>query len=211
MKRLVLATGNPDKAREIEHVFRPLGIEVVPVTALVSSWSVQESADSLVENALLKARAAVSLTHGTAIADDTGLFVDALEGAPGVLSSRYAGPGATYPDNVRALLEALSGIPEADGMARFRTAVALVRPGGGERTFTGELEGRILAAPRGTGGFGYDPVFLVPGENKTLAEISLAQKNAISHRARAFRAAAAFLSEHPDWLADRGTTVGPRD
>lgn len=204
VRRLVLATGNPDKTREIEPIFRPLDIEVVPVTALVPGWSVEEPAATLAGNALLKARAAASATGRTAIADDTGLFVDALDGAPGVRSSRYAGPEASYADNVGALLEALEAVPEEARTARFRTVVALVRPGGIERTFTGELEGRILAEPRGKGGFGYDPVFLVPEEGRTLAELPLAQKNAISHRARAFRGAASFLGVHPDWLAESG-------
>lgn len=202
VRRLVLATGNPDKAREIEPLFRPLDIEVVPVTAFVPGWAVEEPAATLAGNALVKARAAASATGRTAIADDTGLFVDVLDGGPGVRSSRYAGPEASYADNVRALLEALEAVPEEARTARFGTVAALVRPDGIERTFTGELEGRILAAPRGKGGFGYDPVFLVPEEGRTLAELSPARKNAISHRARAFRGAASFLGAHPDWLAE---------
>ncbi|MGH7571565.1 MAG: RdgB/HAM1 family non-canonical purine NTP pyrophosphatase [Gemmatimonadota bacterium] len=202
MRRLVLATGNPDKVREIEDVFRPLDLPVVAVTRLVRDWSVAETAGSLAGNALLKARAARVATGEPAIADDTGLFVDGLESAPGVRSSRYAGPDATYADNVRALLDALRDVPEADRSASFRTLVALVRADGEERVFEGELRGRILAAPRGDGGFGYDPVFFVPEEGKALAELSLARKNAISHRAWAFRAAAAFLAARPEWLAD---------
>lgn len=211
MRRLVLATGNPDKAREIEDIFRPLDVAVVPVSRLIRTWSVEETTDSLAGNALLKARAAQSAANGTTIADDTGLFVDALEGAPGVRSSRYAGPGASYEENVRALLRALRLFSDEDRTARFRTVVALVRQDGEERIFEGELEGRILDIPRGKEGFGYDPVFLMPGEGKTLAELPLARKNAISHRARAFRAAAAFLAEHPDWLLDRAPTGDPCD
>lgn len=197
MSRLVLATGNPDKVREIEDIFQPLGLTLLEVTRLVPGWSVEETADTLAGNALQKARDASAVTGEATLADDTGLFVDALGGAPGVRSSRFAGPDATYADNVRALLEALRDVSEPRRGARFRTAVALVQPGGEERIFEGELEGRILDAPRGAGGFGYDPVFLVRGEGQTLAEIPLARKNALSHRARAFRAAAAYLRARP--------------
>ncbi len=200
MRRLVLATGNADKVREIEDVFRPLDLPIVAVTRLVPDWTVAETDESLAGNALLKARAAGAATGVTAIADDTGLFVDTLDGDPGVRSSRYAGPDATYDDNVRALLEALRGVPESDRSARFRTCVALVRPDGQERVFEGELRGRILEAPRGDQGFGYDPVFLVSEEDRSLAELSLARKNAISHRARAFGAAATFLIANPEWI-----------
>ena len=200
MSRLVLASGNPDKAREIEAVLEPLGATVLPVTRLAPKWSVEETAGTLAGNALLKARAAHAATGEATIADDTGLFVDALAGDPGVRSSRFAGPGATYGDNVRALLEALRDVPPAGRTARFRTAVALVRSDGEERVFEGELEGRILERPRGAGGFGYDPVFLVPDEGKTLAEMPLSRKNALSHRGLAFRAAAAYLGTHPEWL-----------
>ncbi|HET6342198.1 MAG TPA: RdgB/HAM1 family non-canonical purine NTP pyrophosphatase [Gemmatimonadota bacterium] len=201
MSRLVLATSNPDKAREIRELFGGLPVRIVPVTELVPGWSVEETSDSLEGNALLKARAARKATGEPAIADDTGLFVAAIEGAPGVRSARFAGPGATYADNVRRLLDALYGHPAKEREAVFRTAVALVRPDGAERVFVGELVGRILESPRGAGGFGYDPVFLVPQEDRTLAEISLERKNAISHRSRAFRAARDFLERNPDWLA----------
>jgi XTP/dITP diphosphohydrolase len=201
VSRLVLATSNPDKTREIEELFRGLSVRIVPVTRLVPGWSVEETADSLEGNALLKARGARQATGTAAIADDTGLFVAALGGAPGVRSSRFAGPGATYADNVRRLLDALDGRPAAERQAVFRTAVGLVRGDGEERVFLGELGGRILEAPRGGGGFGYDPVFLVPGEERTLAEMTLERKNGISHRSRAFRAARDFLERHPEWLA----------
>ncbi|MGH7359457.1 MAG: RdgB/HAM1 family non-canonical purine NTP pyrophosphatase, partial [Candidatus Rokuibacteriota bacterium] len=201
MSRLVLATSNPDKAREIEELFRGLPVRIVPVTDIVPGWSVEETADSLEGNALLKARAAREASGEPAIADDTGLFVAAIGGAPGIRSARFAGPGATYADNVRRLLGALRGCPEDKRGAVFRTAVALVRPDGAERVFLGELGGRILESPLGEGGFGYDPVFLVPEEGRTLAEISLERKNAISHRSRAFRAARDFVERGPDWLA----------
>ncbi|HKY60747.1 MAG TPA: RdgB/HAM1 family non-canonical purine NTP pyrophosphatase [Gemmatimonadota bacterium] len=204
MSRLVLATSNPDKTREIEELFRGLSVRIVPVTGLVPGWAVEETADSLEGNALLKARAAQEATAEPAIADDTGLFVAALGGTPGVRSSRFAGPGATYADNVRRLLDALDGCPEAERDAVFRTAVALVRPDGRTKLFQGELWGRILESPRGEGGFGYDPVFLVPEEGRTLAEIPLERKNALSHRSRAFRAAREFLERRPGWLEGAG-------
>lgn len=201
MTRLVLATSNPDKTREIEELFRGLPVRIVRVTEVAPDWSVEETADSLEGNALLKARAARDASGEPAIADDTGLFVAALGGAPGVRSARFAGAGASYADNVRRLLDALAGRPAAERGAVFRTAVALVRPEGGKRVFVGELEGSILEAPRGEGGFGYDPVFLLAGEGVTLAEMPLRRKNEISHRARAFRAARDFLEGRPEWLA----------
>jgi XTP/dITP diphosphohydrolase len=201
VRRLVLATSNPDKAREIEELFRGLPVTIVPVTDIVPSWSVEETSDSLEGNALLKALAARETTGEPAIADDTGLIVAAIGGAPGIRSARFAGQGATYADNVRQLLDALYGRPGEEREAVFRTAVALVRPGGGEKVFQGELKGCILESPRGEGGFGYDPVFMVPEEGRTLAELSLERKNAISHRSRAFRAARDFLERNPDWLA----------
>lgn len=194
MTRLVLATGNPYKVEEIAPLLA--GVDLVPVGRLVHGWDVEETGDTLEENATLKACAAVHATGMPAVADDTGLFVEALDGAPGVRSSRYSGPGGTYADNVRKLLEAMSGAHGASRGARFRSVVVLACPDGSRRAFEGVLEGSIATWPRGTGGFGYDPVFVLPG-GATLAELSLEDKNRVSHRATAFAGLAA-------WLAHRG-------
>lgn len=194
MTRLVLATGNPYKVQEIAPLL--VGVDLVPVGRLVDAWDVEETGDTLEDNAALKARAAVLATGMPAVADDTGLFVDALDGAPGVRSSRYAGPGGTYADNVRKLLDAMSGLDGSSRGAHFRSVVVLACPDGSQRVFDGVLEGAIATWPRGVGGFGYDPVFVLPG-GETLAELSLEEKNRVSHRAAAFAGLAA-------WLANRG-------
>lgn len=168
-------------------------MELVPVTALQPGWDVEETGDTLEENATLKAVAAVEATGMAAIADDTGLFVDALGGAPGVRSSRFAGPGCTYADNVRKLLSALSEVSAETRSARFRSVVVLACPDGSRRTFHGALEGSIARDARGTGGFGYDPVFLLP-DGATLAELPLSEKNRVSHRGAAFAEFAAWLT-----------------
>jgi XTP/dITP diphosphohydrolase len=184
--RLVAATKNPDKVREVQAVLARVAPEVELVEGL--DWpDVDESGDTLEHNALLKARAVAEATGWPALADDTGLEVAALGGAPGVHTARYAGPGAGYAANRRALLTALDGI--ADRRARFRTVVALVLPGGDETVAEGILEGRITTEERGSGGFGYDPVFEVAG--RTLAEMGEDEKNLISHRARALATIAA--------------------
>lgn len=178
---VVVASQNPDKIAEIEAVLFSLGIEI----ERGHEWpEVDETEDTLAGNALLKARAVMAHTGRASIGDDTGLEVAALGGAPGVFSARYAGPAAKYADNVAKLLGELDGV--ADRAARFRTAVALVTPGGAELVVEGSLEGLIATEPRGEGGFGYDPVFVV-GE-VTLAEIDIAAKHEISHRARALQA-----------------------
>ena len=188
--RIVVASKNPDKLREVEAVLARLGPPVEVVDD--ADWpDVAETADDLEGNALLKARAAAAATGLAAIADDTGLEVEALGGAPGVYSARYAGPRATYAENVAKLLAELEGV--ADRRARFRTVVAFVTPDGREATVEGVLEGRITTEPRGEGGFGYDPVFEVDG--RTLAELSEEEKNRISHRARALRRLAELLDE----------------
>ena len=143
-----------------------------------------EDRPTLEGNALLKAETVAAATGWPAVADDTGLEVEALGGAPGVYTARFAGPGATYRSNMEALLAALRGVEERS--ARFRTVAAVVFPDGGAVTAQGELRGMITWAPRGTGGFGYDPVFEVEG--RTLAEMGEAEKNRISHRARAVAA-----------------------
>lgn len=188
-QRLVVASQNPDKIREVEEVLETLELPVEIVRGL--SWpEVEETEPTLEGNALLKARAVAAFTGLPAVADDTGLEVDALGGAPGVYTARYAGPAATYADNVAKLLTELEGA--VDRGARFRTAVALVDPEGSELVVTGTLEGSIAHRPRGDGGFGYDPVFVV--DDRTLAELPPAEKNLISHRARALQALAAAIA-----------------
>jgi XTP/dITP diphosphohydrolase len=190
--RLVLASANPDKAREIAAILD--GFELMPRPAHVPD--VVEDGETLEDNARLKAVALVEATGEAAVADDTGLEVDALDGAPGVYSARYAGEGATYADNVAQLVAALEG--EADRRARFRT-VALARfPDGREVVASGEVTGTITAEPRGDEGFGYDPVFVPDeGDGRTFAEMTPTEKHALSHRGRAFRALAAALRDTP--------------
>ncbi len=187
--RLVVASKNPDKIREVEEVLEALGLVEEIVRGL--EWpDVDETEDTLVGNALLKARAVAQATGLPALADDTGLEVDALGGAPGVYSARFAGPEATYDDNVNRLLEVLRD--REDRSARFRTAVAVIDPATGrEWTAAGVVEGTILRERRGSRGFGYDPVFEVDG--RTLAEMTSLEKHAISHRARAIEAIAEVL------------------
>lgn len=192
MKRphgVVVASKNPDKIAEVEAVLSLLDPPIEIITG--HRWDdVEEVGLTLQANALLKAHAVASATGHAAIADDTGLEVDALSGEPGVRTARYAGENATYHDNVTQLLFDMSGI--GDRQAQFRTAVALVLPSGDELVVEGILEGRITTERRGDGGFGYDPVFEVG--SRTLAEIPVEEKNKISHRALALRELAAALS-----------------
>ena len=187
--RLVLATANPDKAVEIAGLLS--GFEVVPRPPDVPE--VEETADTLEGNARLKARAVVAATGEAAVADDTGLEVTALGGRPGVWAARYAGEGATYADNVEKLLRELQGVD--DRRARFRTVALACLADGREVVAEGSVDGRIAPAPRGTGGFGYDPVFVPDGgDGRTFAEMTAAEKAAVSHRGRAFCALAALLA-----------------
>lgn len=187
--RLVVASKNADKIREVEEVLSSLGLVGEIVRGL--RWpNVEETEPTLEGNALLKARAVASATGLPALADDTGLEVDALDGAPGVHSARFAGPQATYDDNVTKLLAALETTDLRT--ARFRTAVAVVDPHTNRTWVThGLVDGVIGRERRGSGGFGYDPVFDVNG--RTLAEMTPDEKHAISHRARALRAMADLL------------------
>jgi XTP/dITP diphosphohydrolase len=191
--RLVCASANPDKAAEIAAILGP-AIELVPRPADVPD--VVEDADTLEGNARLKARAMCAATGQPAVADDTGLEVEALGGAPGVRTARFAGEGATYRDNVVALLDALVELPEPEQRrARFRT-VALARwPDGREVVAEGAVDGVIALGPSGDNGFGYDPVFVpLDGDGRTFAEMTSDEKHARSHRGRAFRALAAALT-----------------
>jgi XTP/dITP diphosphohydrolase len=185
---VVVASKNADKVAEVEAVLA----SIVPPMVVIGghTWpDVDETEDTLAGNALLKARAVVDATGHAAVADDTGLEVDALGGEPGVTTARYAGEDATYDDNVDKMLRELEGVESRS--ARFRTAVALVTPDGEEVVLEGVLEGVITTERRGTGGFGYDPIFEVDG--RTLAEIPADEKNTISHRAKALNALAHAL------------------
>ncbi len=194
--RLVLASANPDKVAEISAVLADaVEVELLPRPEEVPD--VVEDGDTLHDNALLKARALVVATGLAALADDTGLEVDALGGAPGVFSARYAGEGATYADNVAKLLTELAALPDGGGgrTARFRTVAMASFPDGSELWADGAVEGTIAVEAVGTGGFGYDPVFVPSeGDGRTFAEMTPSEKNAISHRGRAFRALAAALA-----------------
>ncbi len=193
MTTFVLATANPHKSLEMRAVLSELGVELLERPDDVPE--VDETEATLEGNALLKARTLVAATGRAAIADDTGLFVDALEGRPGVFSARYAGEHASYDDNVAQLLGELEAVPQESRAARFRTVIAVVYPSGEELCVEGVLEGRIATGRRGANGFGYDPVFEVLGTGgRTLAELTPEEKNALSHRGRALRALAQVLA-----------------
>jgi len=195
--RLVLATANPDKTTEITEILGAvLDAELLPRPVEVPE--VEETGDTLVANARLKARALVEATGEAAVADDTGLEVEALGGEPGVYSARYAGEDATYADNVAKLLAELGAAPGGGGerRARFRTVALAAFPDGTEVAAEGLVEGTIATEARGDGGFGYDPVFCPDeGSGRTFAQMTAAEKHACSHRGRAFRALAAALAE----------------
>lgn len=185
MSTFVLATFNRDKGRELAALLAAPGRDLRLLFELPGAVAAEETGDTLLANARLKAEAAVRHTGLPAIADDTGLEVDALGGAPGHHAARFAGPGATCADNVALLLERLRGVPAERRSARFRTVCVARFPDGREEISEGVLEGRITAAPRGDHGFGYDPVFEVAGSRFTLAELDQGEKNRLSHRARA--------------------------
>jgi XTP/dITP diphosphohydrolase len=184
---IVVASKNVDKIAEVKAVLASLDRPIPVLTG--HEWAdIEETEDTIAGNALLKARAVCEATGHAAVADDTGLEVDALDGAPGVFTARFAGPEATYDDNIDKLISVLEG--STNRKARFRTAIALVAPSSAEVVVEGVLEGVILSERRGSGGFGYDPIFEVDGV--TLAEMPPATKNAISHRAVAL----ALLADH---------------
>jgi XTP/dITP diphosphohydrolase len=191
---VVVATRNRGKLREIAALLAGAGLDLVTIDEVAPAAELREDEDTFEGNALAKARQAAAATGLPAIADDSGLEVDALGGAPGVWSARYAGPGADDARNNAKLLEALRGVPPARRSARFRCVAAFVDLARGlELCHAGACEGQVLEAPRGDGGFGYDPLFLVPALGRTMAELPLPEKNRLSHRAAAFRALAAAL------------------
>jgi XTP/dITP diphosphohydrolase len=193
----VLATANSHKAEEMREVLAPLGVELLARPADVPD--VDETESTLEGNALLKARALCAASGRAAIADDTGLFIDALEGRPGVWSARYAGEHATYADNVEKALLELADVPDAQRRAQFRTVIAVAFPDGSSWWVEGALAGAMARTPRGERGFGYDPIFVPDdGDGRTLAELTAEEKNALSHRGRALRAFAEKLLRSSD-------------
>jgi XTP/dITP diphosphohydrolase len=187
MKQLVLATHNSDKAREISALTADLGIQVLTLDAFPQVGHIAEDAGTLEGNALLKASAVCRATGLPSLGDDTGLEVHSLYGEPGIYSSRYSGENATYAQNVAKLLESMKQFPPRRRGARFRCALAFIAPGISPRTVEGVCLGTILEKPRGIAGFGYDPVFLPNGYDKTFAEMDLSLKNSLSHRGRAIQ------------------------
>ena len=198
---LALATRNPGKIKEILEICSDW-----PVTWRLArgpsahgpashDWpDVQETGETYLQNALLKARAVAQWQRIPAVADDSGIEVDALGGAPGLRSARFAGDGATDEDNLRLLISRVRDVPDAQRTAHYRCVAVCAWPNGRHLSAEGTCDGHLVLEPRGTGGFGYDPIFVPEGERRTMAELSAEEKNAISHRGKAFRLLGELLS-----------------
>lgn len=192
--KLLVATHNPGKVREYRALLEGLPVELTWPGELGLGLQVEESGSTFEENARLKALAYARASGLWTLADDSGLEVEALGGAPGVRSARYAGPSASDADRYRLLLEQMAAVPEGHRQARFRCVVALASPGGQVWTAEGKVEGVIAWEPRGRNGFGYDPVFYLPDLGCTMAELPPEEKNRLSHRARAVEAIRPLLA-----------------
>ncbi len=190
---IVLATRNQNKIREIKNVFKDLKIKFLSLKEFPDSPYVEEDGMTLEENAIKKASQIAKFTGKIALSDDSGLEVEALSGKPGVYSSRFAGEDATYEDNNKKLLALMEGIPHKKRKAQFKCVIAIAKPTGETQTVEGAIKGIIANECRGKNGFGYDPVFLIPEHGKTFAEITLEEKNKISHRAKALQKAKKML------------------
>lgn len=207
IRELVLATRNRHKVEELVALLAGLGITIRSLDEFPDAPDVVEDGNTCEANAVKKARAIADFTGLPAVADDTGLEVDALGGRPGVYAARYAGEDATYEDNCRKLLGELAGVPRERRTARFLTVAAIALPSDGVRTAQGTLDGVIAEEASGTLGFGYDPVFFVPELGKTLAQLSAEQKNTISHRAKAFIQAKDLLQEMGFEIVESGRSA----
>ncbi|HTC20952.1 MAG TPA: RdgB/HAM1 family non-canonical purine NTP pyrophosphatase [bacterium] len=195
MKKLVIATHNRDKYVEMRAALAGTGWEIIPAFDFPGIPDVVEDGHTLEENSLKKAKEISAFTGLPSLADDTGLFVDALQGAPGIYAARFAGENCTYRDNVNKLLKLLEGIPEKRRKAVFRTVITIFYPSHEKDQVVGEAEGSITSAAAGKGGFGYDPVFLPLGYPKVFAEMTLEEKNKISHRGKALQNARSLLEQ----------------
>jgi XTP/dITP diphosphohydrolase len=204
---LVLATRNRHKVTELIALLRDRDLTIRTLDEFPGAPDVVEDGDTCEANAVKKARAIAEFTGVPAVADDTGLEVDALGGQPGIYTARYAGEEATYEDNCRKLLRELMGVPQERRTARFLTVAAIALPSGRVRVAQGTLHGVIAEEASGTLGFGYDPVFFVPELGKTLAQLSADQKNTISHRAKAFTQAKSLLHEMEFEMLESGRSA----
>ena len=194
--RVLLATTNPHKVAELREILAAVRATFITPDDLGLSVAVTETGDTFEQNAVLKALAYADAAGIPALADDSGLEVEALGGEPGIYSARWAGEGTPYPVRFRLLAERLAGVPPERWTARYRCAIALAEPAprGLYQVVDGRLEGRLVTEPRGSGGFGYDPIFYVPSLGRTVAELSAEEKHRISHRGAAARAAVAPLT-----------------
>ena len=193
MNDLVLATKNPKKVEEIRALLADVPVRILSLLDFPDIPDTPETGTTFAENAEIKARAASKTTGKIALADDSGLEVDALCGEPGVYSNRFAEPGASDRDKYMRILELLEGVPDEKRTARFKAAIAVAAPDGEVKIIEGTCEGRIAREPRGINGFGYDPIFYLPELGKMMAELTSEEKNTISHRGRAFRSAKNLL------------------
>jgi len=207
IRELVLATRNRHKVIELVALLGDLGITIRTLDEFPDAPDVVEDGNTCEANAVKKARAIAEFTGLPAVADDTGLEVDALGGRPGVYAARYAGENATYGDNCRKLLQELVGVPRERRTARFLTVAAIALPSDGIRVVQGALDGVIAEEASGTLGFGYDPVFLIPELGKTLAQLTADQKNKISHRAKAFTQAKDLIQEMKFEMLESGRSA----
>ena len=196
--QLVLATRNAKKLAELDRLLASAGldVEILGSDAFSDLPEIEETGSTFAENSLIKARAVAAHTGLIAIADDSGLCVDALDGQPGIYSARWAGPGATDESNLDLVLEQIRDVEPAQRTAHFACAAALVLPSGEEYVVRGQVDGVLLTQRRGVGGFGYDPIFLPDGFDITTAEMTSDQKDAISHRGQAMRALVPLIQDH---------------
>ncbi len=197
MRSLLLATTNPHKIEEFRAIFADLPFQLLSLSDISLAMDVEETGTTFRQNAELKARAYAQASGMLSLADDSGIEIDALDGAPGVYSARFLGPNVSYEERFRFILERLHGLPLAQRTARFHCVISIAEPSGYCRSVDGVIEGIIADAPRGERGFGYDPLFLVPELGKTTAEMPPEEKHRISHRGRAAVLARTLLEEWP--------------
>ncbi|MEK3995797.1 XTP/dITP diphosphatase [Psychrobacillus sp. FSL K6-2365] len=195
MKQIIIATKNIGKAKDFEALFNPLGYEVKTLHDVAEEMDIEETGSSFEENAILKATSLANHLQTMVIADDSGLEIDALGGRPGIFSARYAGEEKNDDDNIDKVLKELEGIKESEKTARFVCAIAVASPNKEPFTVRGTCEGVIGTERKGTNGFGYDPIFYVPSEQKMMAELTAEQKGAISHRGNAIKKLSLGLKE----------------